>query len=264
MNRALTFRAAFLGFLSMPVRDLLNGLDRLIERGGARALALVGVGLVVGWWIYVPAHELLHAAACVAAGGEVTRLEIAPLYGGALLGRVFPFVVAGGEYAGRLSGFDTRGSDWVYLATDFGPYLLTLWPGVWALRRAARRGRPLGFGMAVPVALAPFVSLTGDAYEIGSIVASRGLGSLVAVPAAGLAAVRGDDLFRVLAAVNAQQTPGLWFLVAAAVILAVLWAGATYGLASTVALWLGEPPPSSAPRRAGTAETGSRAGPAGN
>ena len=42
-------------------------------------------------------HELLHAAACLAAGGEVTRLEIAPQYGGGLMARVFPFVVSGGE-----------------------------------------------------------------------------------------------------------------------------------------------------------------------
>jgi hypothetical protein len=41
----------------------------------------------------------------------VWRLEIDPLYGGALLARWLPFVEAGGEYAGRLSGFDTAGSD---------------------------------------------------------------------------------------------------------------------------------------------------------
>ena len=48
------------------------------------------------------------------------------------------FVVSGSEYAGRLSGFDTRGSDWIYLATDLGPFVLTIFPGVWWMRRAAR------------------------------------------------------------------------------------------------------------------------------
>jgi len=82
--------------------DAFHGLDRCLDRG-ARGLAFALLGLAVGWWIYVPIHELLHAAACLLAGGEVTRLEIAPQYGGALLARIFPFVVSGGEYAGRLS-----------------------------------------------------------------------------------------------------------------------------------------------------------------
>ena len=68
-----------MSFLTAPIADLLNGLEHAIERGGARALALVGIGLALGWWLYVPLHELLHAAACLAFGGEVTRLEIAPL-----------------------------------------------------------------------------------------------------------------------------------------------------------------------------------------
>src|SRR5258708_7146966 len=82
---------------------------------GGAALAWAGAGLLAGGWVYVPAHELLHAAACRLAGGEVRRLEIAPLYGGTALARLLPFVAAGGDYAGRLSGFDTRGSDLVYL-----------------------------------------------------------------------------------------------------------------------------------------------------
>ena len=115
----------------------------------------------------------MHAAACEATGGGVTRLEIDRLYGGALLARAFPFVVPASEYAGRLSGFDTRGSDLIYLATDLGPFLLTLFPGVWALRRAARARRAALFGAALPFALAPFLSLSGDAYEIGSILVTR-------------------------------------------------------------------------------------------
>lgn len=248
-----------MSFLNAPLADLLNGLDRVIARGGARALGLVGVGLALGWWLYVPFHELLHAAACVVAGGDVTRLEIAPVYGGALLERMFPFVVAGGDYAGRLSGFDTHGSDWVYLATDLGPYLLTLWPGVWALRFAARRRWALGFGAAVPVALAPFVSLTGDAYEIGSILSTRFLAGMFELPAPALASVRGDDVFRVAPAVAAHAAPGLWFLFAVALVLALGWAFATYWLAGRIAGLLGEAPLPSEKAATPTPSTGGAA-----
>ena len=154
-----------------PALDLLRGEARCVRR--PVDLAALALGLVAGWFVYVPLHELLHAAGCAATGGTVSRLEIAPLYGGSLLARLFPWVVSGGDYAGRLSGFDTGGSDLVYLATDLAPFLLTLFPGVWALRRAARAGRGLLFGLAAPFALAPFLSLTGDAYEIGSILATR-------------------------------------------------------------------------------------------
>src|SRR5262249_20119331 len=125
------------GILRRPATDVLCGLDRCLT--GASALPIIGLGLAAGWWLYVPVHELLHAAACAVAGGTVSRLEIDPLYGGSLWARIFPFVTSGSEYAGRLSGFDTGGSDAVYLATDLGPFLLTLVPGVWAMRWTARR-----------------------------------------------------------------------------------------------------------------------------
>src|SRR5947199_2147319 len=159
---------------ALPFRDTVRGLDRCLH-AGVRGLALAALGLVAGWWLYVPLHELLHAAACRAAGGRVSRLEIDAVYGGAVLARVFPFVVPASDYAGRLSGFDTRGSDLIYLATDLGPFVLTLFPGVWALRQAAARQplRSLLFGPSLPFALAPFLSLTGDAYEIGSILVTR-------------------------------------------------------------------------------------------
>ena len=96
--------------LGNPVHDVLNGLDRCLDRGGL-GLLLAGLGLAVGWWVYVPLHELLHAAACVAAGGSISRLEIDPLYGGGLLAGIFPFVSSGSDYAGRLSGFSTARSD---------------------------------------------------------------------------------------------------------------------------------------------------------
>ncbi len=222
-----------LRFLLLPLLDVLNGQQRTLAR--PRDLSWLLAGLVAGWWVYVPLHELLHAFGCMATGGQVSRLEVDPLYGGALLARVFPWIVSGGEYAGRLSGFDTGGSDAVYLATDLMPFLLTL-VAVWALRRAARARRPGLFGIAAPFALAPFLSLTGDAYEIGSILVTW-------LPpwSAAAALLRGDDVglvFERLAAAPAAPWAGF----AAAVLVGAAWAWATYWLGGAVARALGEPP----------------------
>lgn len=224
----------------LPLTDAWRGLERCLDRG-ALALAWIGAGLLAGWWVYVPAHELLHAAACRAAGGEVRRLEIAPLYGGAVLARVLPFVAAGGEYAGRLSGFDTHGSDLVYLATDLGPFLLTLVPGVWWLRRAARARRPFAFGASLPVALAPLLSLTGDAYEIGSIVVTRLPPWTGPVPRQLL---RGDDLGARLSAIASAGARPLWPLWLGALLAAaagLAWALLTYGAGAGLAALAGQP-----------------------
>jgi len=234
-------RSRFLQPLLAPFADVVRGLDRCLDRG-VRGLILTAVGLLAGWWVYVPLHELLHAAACRASGGGVTRLEIDRLYGGALLARVFPFVTPASAYAGRLSGFDTRGSDWIYLATDLGPFVLTLFPGVWALRRAAAAGNGLLFGASLPFALAPFLSLTGDAYEIGSIVATH-------IPPwtapAIRALLRGDDLVKEWGELaNIPGAPLGGALLAMA--FGVLWAFLTYGAGDLVARALGEP---SLPRR---------------
>lgn len=226
-----------LRFLALPLTDLLRGQGRVLRR--RRDLAWLLGGLLAGWWIYVPLHELLHAFGCLAAGGAVSRLEIDAIYGGALLARAFPWVVAGSEYAGRLSGFDTRGSDAVYLVTDLAPFLLTLL-GVWALRTAARARRPALFGAAAPFALAPLLSLTGDAYEIGSILVTR-------LPpwASAATLLRGDDVSIVFARVGAAAAPP-WGGFALAIATGLLWAWATYGVGAAVARALSEPslPPS--------------------
>jgi hypothetical protein len=196
----------------------------------------VASGLLAGWWVYVPLHELLHAGACLAAGGSVSRLEIDPIYGGSLLARVFPFIVPASAYAGRLSGFETHGSDAIYLATDLGPFLLALLPGSWALRRAARARRPLLFGLALPFALAPFLSLLGDAYEIGSLATTR-LPPWSATPIRQL--LRGDDLLvkiRELAAL--PHAP--WGGVALAALAGIVWAFLTYKLGDRLGAALGQ------------------------
>jgi hypothetical protein len=213
-----------------PLRTVLAGLDRCLQHG-PRSLAVVFLGLAAGWWVYVPLHELLHAAGCRAAGGRVDRLEIDGLYGGALLARIFPFVTAGSEYAGRLSGFDTRGNDWIYLATDLAPFVLTV-PGIWLLRRASSSGRAFAFGAALPFALAPFLSLTGDAYEIGSIAVTH------LPPWRTSPLLRGDDLLRKAEQLAATSgAPWTGFLLAA--LLGLAWAFATWWAADLAARRLG-------------------------
>jgi hypothetical protein len=71
-----------------PVRDYLAALDAMRDRGVA-GLVVASVAFALAWFVYVPIHELFHAWGCLLAGGTVTRLEIAPEYGGALLARSF-------------------------------------------------------------------------------------------------------------------------------------------------------------------------------
>jgi hypothetical protein len=230
--------------LATPFTDLLNGLDRCLETGnGLRSLARVLIGMLAGWWLYVPLHELLHAAGCLAAGGRVSRLEISAVYGGPFLARIFPFVMTpatGGDYAGRLSGFDTRGSDWIYLVTDLAPFLLVV-PGIWLLRRAAGGRKALLFGAALPFALAPFLSLTGDAYEIGSILVTR------LPPWARDGLLRGDDLFKKAGELGklseTSRTSGApWGGFALAALLGVIWACLTWAAGDLAARRLGQDP----------------------
>ncbi len=79
--------------------------------------------LATNWWqLRSDPRGVLKAADYLIACGSLTRLKIAPLYGSALLQRIFPF--RGGQVAitpgQRLSRFATGGSDLVYLATDLG------------------------------------------------------------------------------------------------------------------------------------------------
>lgn len=186
--------------LKQPVDDVVACLNRLAEsKRPFGAMAAMMVAMVVTWFVYVPIHELLHVLGCLATGGTVSELELAPQYGGALLARWLPFVVSGGDYAGRLSGFDWKGSDLIYLATDFGPFLLTVLLGVPLLQACGRRRRPALLGTAIVVGLAPFYNIIGDYYEMGSILTTR----LATVVSGGgesiaFAGIRSDDIFKLI------------------------------------------------------------------
>ena len=221
--------------LAQPLDDAADAIDGARRhRHGARSALLVLVSAIACWFVYVPVHELLHALGCIAMGGTVTRLEIAPEYGGALLARFIPFVAAGSAYAGQLTGFDTFGSDAVYLVTVLAPYSLTIAIGVPLLLHSARTMQrpvagPLRFGAALPIAYAPFVSLIGDYYEAGSIIASRAAHATdAALP---LARWRSDDVFKLIATLHGDRATGLdWTIVAGGVFIGTMLAFVTYHL----------------------------------
>lgn len=229
------------GFRALLVRPLVAttlGLERIIQDEHRIRWALALVSVVVAWHVYVPIHELLHALGCAATGGSVTTLEIQPRYGGAILAEVFPFVRAGGEYAGRLSDFDTHGSDLVYLATDALPYALSLVIGVPLLRACGRRSRPLLFGPAIVLGMAPFLSVPGDYYEMGSIVVTGLLGEAYQ-------GLRSDDLLELLHGLS--PTPDTALVVFVSTVLAIALAYATWEAGDLLARrWLS---PSSSRRR---------------
>jgi hypothetical protein len=232
--------------LREPFEDTLDAMAKALEPGALRGGALLALGAVATWFVYVPIHELLHAAGCVATGGAVHELELDPLYGGTLLARVLPFVTAGGEYAGRLSGFDTHGSDLVYLATDLGPYLLSILVGVPMLLACTRRSRPLLFGAAVVLALAPLYNVPGDYYEMASILTTRATAWISGVSGPPpYAALRSDDVIKLigellddpgsLGLATGSQVAAAGGLVAASLVLSALLAVLSYRLGRLLA-----------------------------
>lgn len=239
-----------LRFFREPLDDLVAAMDAQLARS-ARPAAAVGVVLLAGavcWWVYVPVHELLHALGCWGTGGRVTELQIARAYGGDLLSRILPFVVGGGSYAGRLSGFDTHGSDLIYLATDALPFVLSIVIGVPMLKACARPGRAALLGPALVLAMAPFYSLPGDYYEMGSIITT---GPLALLRGGGssppFADLRSDDVVKLVSDLIArpgdfQVRTGLEAVTAALVIavafaVGVALAFATYAAGARLAGW---------------------------
>lgn len=218
--------------LRAPFDDYIAALEACSR--DRRTLWLVAPAAVLSWWIYVPLHELLHAYGCLWTGGEVTRLEIDAVYGAGFLQRYFPFVAVGSEYAGQLTGFETHGSDWIYLATDALPFVLTILIGVPLLRRAATSPplpAALALGVALPIAFAPFLSLTGDYFEMGSILASRAL--FFVDPATDVTRWRSDDLFKLIGE-RLEPGPLDVIVVASSVLIALLLAWLTYGAGAFV------------------------------
>jgi hypothetical protein len=223
------------GLLLSPLFATVDAIEAIVrdERRIHRIVALVSV--VVAWYVYVPVHELLHALGCAASGGSVTTLEIQTQYGGALLAEIFPFVRAGGEYAGRLSDFDTHGSDLVYLATDALPFVLSILIGVPLLRSCGRTSRPFLFGPGIVLGLAPFISLSGDYYEMGSILVTRILGEA-------WHPLRSDDLF--LITKGLWSTPEALFVIFTSLVVAIVLAYATWEAGDRLArVWLKRPQP---------------------
>ena len=207
-------------------------------RRPAWGLAAAVLSTLVAWWVYVPIHELLHAFGCMAFGGQVKELQIGASYGGALIERVVPFVRAGGEYAGRLSGFDTHGSDWTYLATDVAPYFLTLMFAFPLLVVARRRRSPMLFGPGAVLLAAPVMGMVGDFYEIGSILVSALLRFVLGTAQeTRVLALRHDDLLALLPEFSKRfPTDGLAWgaAVAASSILGIALSGLTLAAARRI------------------------------
>ncbi len=221
-------------FLRLPIDDLDTVLGVVTNR---RALVVLFLGLLLGWWVYVPVHEGLHVLGCMATGGTVERLELSPLYGGRVLERISPLVVAAGPYAGRLAGFEPNG-DLGWAATTLTPYLLTLLPGLWLLRRAARRRAAFVAGLAMPMAFAPWISLPGDTYELGSLAVVQWPG----FPNAERELVVGDDVLVVLERLRDTGVFSVAGLaVALAIVVGLFWAFVWTHLADWIAHKLGEP-----------------------
>ena len=225
--------------MTRPLHDWLVAFESCVRDRRPAEIVVLLSSLVVAWWLYVPVHELAHAWGCLSTGGAVTRLEISRIYGAGLLARIFPYVTVGSEYADRLSGFDTRGSDLTHLATCAAPFVLTILVGVPLLRAVPllsgwRRG--LALGVALPMAYAPFVSIPGDYYEMGSILVSRLV--TVFVPHFPTARWRSDDVFRLVGSLtpdaNASDVAGIAASLLVGVVLALMtyWAGVAISAAA--------------------------------
>ena len=218
----------------------------LDQRSALRSLSLLMAAVLLGWWNYVPLHEFLHVGGCLIAGGSVSELQIDPLYGGHYFSRWFSFVESTSDaYAGRSSGFDTGGSDWVYASTVYFPYL----PGLLSflmLRLFSGKKSAFGFGLVVPWAAGPLLSLSGDFLELGSLALFQlfpGMDQANRV-------LISDDLFRLLGEIQTSDLP-FWStraFVAVSLLLGVLMAWMTISVSWFLAervLGQGAPPKSS-------------------
>ena len=194
--------------LALPFEDFFSGLEICLSRSSYLNLFIMMLCFVISWWVYVPLHELGHAFGCIIGGGTVSELQISPMYGAAFLKEIFPFVTVGSEYAGLLTGFDTKGNDLIYLLTDFFPFLLTIFIGV-PLLRSASTSKPLSaalkLGFGLPIAFAPFISFSGDYYEMGSSIVSHIAGFISSTSQFDI--WRSDDVFKLIGELFFSGTP---------------------------------------------------------
>ncbi len=186
-------------FFRQPFDDVIQCLEMLVtvRRPGLLMIGLLFVGILT-WFVYVPIHELLHAAGCIVTGGTVTELEIQSHYFGGWIHEIFPWVTTGGDYAGRLTGWDWKGSDFIYLSTDFAPFLLSVFIGVPLIKICGRRKRPVLFAVAVVLGLAPFYNLQGDYFEMGSVCVTRIVTEVSGASEIVFPNLRSDDVFRTI------------------------------------------------------------------
>ena len=211
--------------------------DFMARLGHPLTIGWMMLGLLLGWWLYVPIHELLHVAGVVLPGGEVTELQLSPIYAADLLARIFPFIVSGSDYAGQLTGFDTRGSDWIYQSCVLMPYLITVFPGFWLWQiTLSRPGKPgvlriMAAGALFVLVAAPLISLTGDYYESGSIIGSQ---LLAGAFGSELEAWRSDDLFLLISEWPGPMTWGDRIGIAVSALLSLVLAFLTLLLGSAL------------------------------
>lgn len=163
---------------TLPLYDYFAGLKICLTGFKVSYLIIIVIAFFVSWWVYVPVHELFHAFGCLLGGGEVNKLTLSPLYGAFFLKGLFPFISSGSEYAGQLTDFDTHNNYLTYLLTVFLPYVLTILIGIPLLKSVEDNSTSpylncIKFGVALPIAYSPFISITGDYYEIGSIIVTK-------------------------------------------------------------------------------------------
>ena len=221
------------GFWSRPWNDYLRLLQLLAKEFSVFHVFLLLSGIAIGWWFYVPLHELLHAWGCQLSGGSVGRLEISPEYGAAWLQQYFPYVAIGSDYAGQLVEFDTYGNDWIYAATVLAPFAITVYPGIplfyWLLGRPwPSAGQFFGLGFLVPIVIAPFVSILGDFYELGSIIATNV--SHVIYPGVNTEAWRSDDFLLVVESLGPDATNIDWVGIISSLVIGIILAWVVYTL----------------------------------
>ncbi len=232
-------------------QDITSGLLNPIQQAEkASRLGLpVIISLIFFWFIYVPIHELLHVAGCVFSGGTVSELIMGKEYGADFLQKIFPFIVPqSSAYAGRVTGFDPNG-DLGYFLTVFCPFTLTILPGVWLFLQAARHKTMWLMGPGIILGFTPFLNLTGDYFEMGTIFSTRIINFMADGRPASLYPkywdLRSDDIFRLIGELGTDptaygfQTPGGFISVISVIlmgaVLSVLFAGWTYGVGRKIA-----------------------------